>query len=175
MADPITIAMIASTAMAAVGAISAGNAAKAQADSQAQAATYNATMAQQNADTALQASNANEEAQRRKSAIDLGHMRAGLAENGIGLDSGTATDLTEQSAMNAELDALNIRYSGKQQARDYTAQAALGTQSAAASLAAGKAAQTSGYLTAGAQALNGYGRYAGYQAQIKNPSAPRYP
>ena len=174
MADPITIAMVASTAMAAVGAISAGNAAKAQADSQAQAATYNATMAQQNADTALQAANANEDAQRRKSAVEMGHMRAGMAENGIGLDSGTATDLTEQSALNAEMDALNIRYQGKQQARDYQAQAALGTQSAAAARANGQAAQTAGYLTAGATALSGYGKYSGYQARLKNPSAPAY-
>lgn len=175
MADPITIAMVASTAMAAVGAISAGNAAAAQGQAQANAANYNATMAEQNASTAQAAASANEDAARRKSAHQMGQLRAGLAENGIGLDSGTATDLTEESAMNAELDALNIRYQGAQQARDYKAQAALGVQSAASSLAAGKAAQTAGYLTAGSQALSGYGKYAGYQAQIKNPSAPRYP
>lgn len=145
--------------VSAVGAIAQGNAQKAQADSQAEAAQYNATIANQNADTALQAGNANEEAQRRKSAAELGQQRAGMAENGIGLDSGTATDLTESSAMNAELDALNARYNGQVQARDYKAQAALGQQQASSSRAAGQAAQTSGYLTAGASALSSYGRY----------------
>lgn len=171
MAFAIPAMMIASAAISAVGAIQQGNAAKAQADSQAQAAQYNATMAAQNADTAQQAANANEEAQRRKSAGDMGRMRAGLAENGIGFDSGTATDLTESSAMNAELDALNIRYQGKQQARDYKAQAAMGTQQAAAYNAAGNAAQTAGYLSAGASALSSYGRYSNYQARLKNPTA----
>ena len=175
MSGATTAVLIASTAVAAAGAIAQGNAAKASAQSQANAATYNAAMADQNADTAMQAASANEEAQRRKSAGEMGRLRAGMAENGIGLDSGTATDLTEQSAMNSELDALNIRYQGKQQARDYKAQAALGQQSASAALAAGKAAQTAGYLTAGATALSGYGKYSGYQSRLKNPSAPGYP
>lgn len=143
-----------------MGAILQGNAQKAQADSQAHAAQYNAIMASQNADTAQQAANANEEAQRRKSAGDMGRTRAGLAENGIGLDSGTATDLTESNAMNAELDALNIRYQGKQAARDYKAQAALGKNQASAYTTAGKAAQTAGYLTAGASALTTYNKYS---------------
>ena len=122
--DPITL-LIASTAVTAVGSIAQGNAAAAQAEGQANAARYNAQVNENNAQTALQAGNANEEAQRRKSAQQLGQQRAGLAENGIGLDSGTATDLTEQSAMNAELDALNIRYQGKTQAQAYRSGAAL--------------------------------------------------
>lgn len=172
MADPISWAMIASTAVTAVSAISQGNAAAAQAQSQANAANYNAVMAEQNASSAMAAASANEDAKRRQSAHQMGQLRAGLAENGIGLNSGTAGDLTEEAAMNAELDALNIRYQGQQQARDYKAQAALGVQQAQQANANASAARTSGYLTAGASALQGYGRYAGYQAQLKNPSAP---
>lgn len=168
MADPISWAMIAGTAVSAVSAVSQGMAANAQAQSQANAAQYNATIAEQNASSALAAASANEDAQRRKTAGEMGRLRAGLAENGIGLDSGTATDLTEQSAMNAELDALNIRYGGQQQARAYKTQAALDVQQAQASKASGQAAMTAGFLTAGASALNGYGRYAGYQAQLKS-------
>jgi hypothetical protein len=169
--DPITAIAIGS-AISAVGAISSAKAQSQQMQSQADAANYNAIVANQNAETALQAGSANEEAQRRKSAIDMGHMRAGLAENGIGLDSGTATDLTEQSALSAEMDALNIRYQGQTQAQAYKTQSALDVQSAQQAKANASSAMTSGYLTAGATALSGYGRYSNYQARIKNPSTP---
>lgn len=171
MADPITIMMF-SAAMSGVTAIASGNAAAAQAESQANAANYNAIMAEQNASTARQAANVNEEAMRRKTAHQMGQLRAGLAENGVGLNSGTAGDLTAESAMNAELDALNIRYSGATQARDYQAQAALGLQQAEQARNNAATARTSGYLTAGASALQGYGKYVGYEAQRKNPLAP---
>lgn len=174
MADPISMLMIASTAVSAVGAIAQGGAQAASQESAANAANYNAAVASQNADTALQAANANEDAQRRKSAVEMGHTRAALAESGIGLDSGTATDLTEQSALNAELDALNIRYSGQQQANAYKSQSALDLQQAEQDKANASASMTSGYLTAGASALSGFGKYSGYMARVKNPSAPQW-
>jgi hypothetical protein len=152
-----------------LGAIMSARAASAQAQSQAQAQDYNAIIAKQNADSALAAASANEDAQRRKSAHEMGRLRAGLAENGIGLDSGTAGDLTAESAMNAELDALNIRYAGQQQARGYSAQAALDTASAAQSRANAKSAMTAGYLTAGASALSAYGSYVGGKSRIQSP------
>ena len=170
--DPITL-LIASTAVTAVGSIAQGNAAAAQAEGQANAARYNAQINENNAQTALQAGNANEEAQRRKSAQQLGQQRAGLAENGIGLDSGTATDLTEQSAMNAELDALNIRYQGKTQAQAYRSGAALDRAQADQAMANASSARTSGYLTAGASALSAYGKYSNYNARLKNPLTPQ--
>ena len=163
--DPMTIMMVA-TAVTAVGSIASGNAAAAQQESAANAANYNAQVNENNAQTALQSANANEEAQRRKSAQQLGQQRAGLAENGIGLDSGTATDLTEQSAMNAEMDALNIRYQGKTQAQAYKSGAALDRMQASQAMSNASAARTSGYLTAGASALSGYGRYSGQSARL---------
>jgi hypothetical protein len=166
--------MIGSAAMSAVGAISQGEAQAQQQESAANAARYNAIIADQNAQTAQQAANANEEASRRKSAGDMGRLRASMAENGIGLDSGTATDLTENSSMNAELDALNIRYQGQQQARDYKSQAALGRAQAQQADNNASASRTAGYLTAGASALSSYGRYSNYQARVKNPQTPVY-
>jgi enterochelin esterase-like enzyme len=170
--EPVEWAMLASATMAAVGSISQANATKQQMNSQADAANYNAIVANQNADTALQASSANEEAQRRKSAMALGQQRAGLAESGIGLESGTATELTEQSALKAEMDAVIIRYPGQTQAQAYNTQTALDIQTAQQAKANASAAMTSGYLTAGSQALSGYGKYSNYQARIKNPSIP---
>lgn len=170
--DPITAVAIGS-AISAVGAISQAKATQQQMNSQADAANYNAIVANQNADTALQASSANEEAQRRKSAVAMGTQRAGLAESGIGLNSGTATDLTEQSALNAEMDALNIRYAGQTQAQAYKTQSALDVQAAQQAKANASSAMTSGYLTAGATALSGYGKYSNYQSRIKNPNIPQ--
>ena len=169
--DPITL-MAVSAGVSAIGAIAQGQAAAAQAQSQANAANYNAQVNENNAQTALQAANANEDAQRRKSAGDMGRLRAGMAENGIGLDSGTATDLTEQSAMNAEMDALNIRYQGATQSQAYKSGAALDRMQAQQASANASAAQTSGFLTAGASALGAYGKYSNYSARLKNPSIP---
>ncbi|CAB4122032.1 hypothetical protein UFOVP16_43 [uncultured Caudovirales phage] len=166
MSGATTAILIASTAVSAVGAIAAGNAQAASAKSAANAAQYNATIAEQNAQTALQASSANEDAQRRKSAVEMGRLRASLAENGVGFDSGSGMDLVTQSDMNAELDALNIRYGGQQQARAYRSQSALDTASAEQARLNASAASTGGYLSAGASALTGYGKYYSYSTGL---------
>lgn len=147
--------------MSMIADIYSGYAQAANYKSQANAANYNATIAEQNAESAASAGSANEEAQRRKSAVEMGRLRAGMAENGIGLDSGTATDITEQSAMNAELDALNVRYQGQVQARDYKAQGALGRMSAQQARNNASTAVTSGYLNGAAKALTAGMQYAG--------------
>lgn len=165
----MTYAAVASAAMGAVSMIVQGNAAAAQQESAANAANYNAAVAGQNAQSAIQAANANEEAQRRKAAGDQGRLRAGMAENGIGLDSGTASDLTEQSSMNAELDALNIRYQGATQAQAYRSQGKLDTMQADQASSNAGAAMTSGFIGAGASALSAYGKYAGMQSKVKSP------
>ena len=138
-----------------------GFAKAAQYRGEANAAEYNAAVAAQDADTALQAGNANEEAQRRKSAVEMGRLRAGMAESGIGLNSGTASDLVEQSAMNAELDALNTRYQGTMQARGYKAQSALNKQQAAMARNNATSAIVSGFMNAGARALTAGAKYSG--------------
>jgi hypothetical protein len=107
--EPMSWMAIAGAAMSAVSSISQASAASAAAKSAAQASDYNAAIAAQNAQTASEQGNANEEAQRRKARMVMGAQRAALAEAGIGSD-GTASDLVEQSAVNAEMDALNIRY-----------------------------------------------------------------
>lgn len=89
------------------------------------AADYSAKVEKVNAQNILSQAAANEDAQRRKSAVQMGQQRAALAESGISLSSGTGLDLTNESAINAERDALNIRYSGKLNADNAFAQAGL--------------------------------------------------
>lgn len=156
---------IASAAVGAISSISQGNAAAAAARSQAQALDYNAAVERQNAQIALQQGNANEEAQRRQARRVLGAQRAGLTE--AGLSGGTAGDLVSQSAADAELDALNIRYGAQLQATGHLNSATLDQQQARQARKNASAAQTAGYIGAGAAALSGYGGYLNSQARIK--------
>lgn len=60
---------------------------------------------------ANQQSVADEEATRRRARQILGMQRAAIAESGLGYE-GSAGLIAQQSAANAELDALNTRYNG---------------------------------------------------------------
>lgn len=163
---------IASGVVGAIGAIQQGNAAAASENSAAQAARYNAEMDRQRAVMALQQGNAQEEASRRESRAKMGNLRAGLAENGIGLDSGTGADLVQESSLNSELDALNIRYNAQINARGYNEQAKLNDYSAEAARGRAKTARTAGFLGAAGSILTGAGGY--YQGvQADRMSAAR--
>jgi hypothetical protein len=167
--EPMSWMAIAGAAMSAVSSISQASAASAAAKSAAQASDYNAAIAAQNAQTASEQGNANEEAQRRKARMVMGAQRAALAEAGIGSD-GTASDLVEQSAVNAEMDALNIRYGAQLQSTGFLNQSALDMQQAENQRKQASRATTAGYLNAGASALSGYGGYLQGQAKIKAAS-----
>lgn len=128
------------------------------AQAQRKAATYNSRVAANQATIAAQQANVNEDAQRRRAAMALGREAAGAAESG-GL-SGTNLDTFQQSATNAELDALNIRYQGKLGVQSATEQQNLDDMNA-------QAANEDGYLNAGAAALSSYGNYQ--RGQAKTP------
>lgn len=131
----------------------------------AQVNDYNAKVSEQNASNAYLAASANEEAQRRKDAMTQGSQIASLAENGIDITSGTGRDLVNQSSINSELNALNIRYQGVTQARQYEQQAVLDRYGANTYRVNASNALTAGYLGAGSKALSGYSRYT-------NPGRP---
>ena len=115
--DPVSATLlIASTAATAAGSIAQGNAAAA-------AANANATVSAQNRDIALQQAGAREDAQRRRAHYALGSQAAAIAESGVDPGSGSAARAIAESATNAELDALNVRYEGLMQARGYDTQA----------------------------------------------------
>lgn len=106
-----------SAAVGAVGAIQQGQQARVTAD-------YNAKQEEVSADVARRNAAAREDAQRREARKFLGRQRAAIAESGTGF-GGSATDIMIESAMDAELDALNIRYQGDLEARGLTEQAKL--------------------------------------------------
>ncbi len=83
---------------------------------------------------------ADEEASRRASRYQLGEQAAALAQAGIG-SGGTAELVVKDSALAAEMDALNYRYRGIQQGRALKSQA--------------KAIRRNAFLAAGTQLLSG--------------------
>lgn len=153
-------------AVSAVGALKSAQAQSAQADASANAATYNALADQSRATAALQQGNANEESQRRQAALALGNQNAAMAQSGVDLASGSALDLYKQSATNAELDALNIRYGSQLQAQGLQSQSTLDQAQATQDQRNASTAMTAGYLNAGAAALSSYGNYSTRQAQL---------
>lgn len=159
MADPVSWLAIGSAVFGAAGAISSANANSANQKAAADAANYNATVDAQKADTVLQQSSVTQEQQRRKSAIYLGSQRAAVGESGIGLSEGSGFDITQQSAINSELDALNIQYEGNLNSRSMKQQGTLDVAAANNANANASSIKQAGYVSAGASILSGVGGY----------------
>lgn len=129
-ASEAAVASAASTASTATYVSAAATAASAAASYQSSrnqqaSAEFNAGMSESNAQTTSMQAGAAEEAQRRKSNLVLGEQRAAFAQSGVDPSSGSGLLVQQQSATNAELDALNIRYQGLMQSRGLLAQAGL--------------------------------------------------
>ena len=121
---------IAGTAASVIGAIQGGKA--------------EASSAQFNADSARQEAASREAAQRTAAHRQLGAIRAGVSKSGATME-GTPLAVLSESAANAEIDALNTRYSGQREAALYEAR--------------GRNAKTAGYMRAGTSLLSSAGRY----------------
>lgn len=103
-----------------------------------------AKAAQYNADTARAEAQSRETAQRTAAQRQLGSIRAGVSKSGATM-AGTPLAVLSESASNAEIDALNTRYSGQREASLYEAR--------------GRNAKTAGYLRAGTSLLSSAGKY----------------
>ena len=121
---------IAGTAASVIGAIQGGKAEN--------------SSAQFNADSARQEAASREAAQRTAAQRQLGSIRAGVSKSGATME-GTPLAVLSESAANAEIDALNTRYSGQREAALYEAR--------------GRNAKTAGYMRAGTSLLSSAGKY----------------
>lgn len=101
-AEIMLIAQIGSAVIGAVGA-------KQQAESQANIAEYNAALSRQQG-------LAEEERRRRESAVRIGALKAAVGKSGVTME-GTPLLVLAQSAAEAEVDALNARWSANQSAQ----------------------------------------------------------
>lgn len=141
-ADPISLAMLAATAVSAVGSIKGGNA-------EYKAGMYEAAADEENArfselDGAYEESKIRRE-ERQTSGDAIAAMGAG---GGVQLGTGSALELLRENAYNSEFDALSARYTAATQARNYRLDAV--RQRAGA-----RQARTAGFMRAGAQILQG--------------------
>lgn len=102
---------MAAEAVGALGAINEGKAGKLAGD-------YNAQVAENNAVYSRQQATEEERRSRSLARKAIGEMRAGYGASGITLQ-GSAMDVLEESAFNAELDALTIRAGGEAKAAAY--------------------------------------------------------
>lgn len=157
-----TVALAASAAVSAAGAIRSSQAQAATSKSAADAARYNAQTNMQNATAAETAASANELALRRQNDQRMGAIRAQAAESG-GF-TGTNLEVLNQSATNMELDALNTRYRGQMQARGMLAAANLDEFQAKAADMNASSAITGGYIGAAASALGSASNYYNYRS-----------
>lgn len=119
---PGTLAIIGTVAKVGSGifsGIASGNAA----NYQAQVASNNRTIAQQNAGYSAAASSVRTEEQGEKSAAQLGHVRTGLATNNIDVNSGSAADVQTSQRRIGALDTASVAGQGARQVYGYETQA----------------------------------------------------
>src|ERR1035437_3306157 len=107
----------------AIGAYTGGQATAQATNYQAAIARNNQTVAEQNAQYDITSGNAQEQAQRQKTAQIIGMQRSGMAANGVDIGSGTPARIQESQAATGELDALTIRNNAARQAYNYRTQA----------------------------------------------------
>lgn len=142
--------------ISAYGAIQQGQAQAAAANQQADIEKQNEKLLRDQARVARQQAGAEEESQRRQARQLLSSQRAAIGQSGIGY-GGTAGLLMEDSAMQAELDALNIRYGGEMQASNILNQAGQAGQSASILRDNARQAKRSALIGAGTSLLGSYG------------------
>lgn len=149
MAMVAIAATVASAAISAVGAVRSAQA-------QSAAADYNSKVASLNAQAATQQGEAAAEAQQRDSQRRIGTALASFGAAGVETDTGSPADVLSQSARDAALDNLTIKYNAKMRAMGYQMQSNLDSTNASNSASAGVLSGTAALLSGGSSAYRMY-------------------
>lgn len=149
-----------STAASVAGSIQQGRAAKQQADYQAAVARNNQIIAQRKADDARERGRLAELQKRRETAQLIGRQRAGAAARGVEVDSGSAVDITADTAAFGELDALTIRSNAEREALGFEAEANQFEAEGQLRRLSGRNQRTGSYFAAGGTLLSGGSKVA---------------
>ena len=118
-----------------------------------QMAQYNAKVAQRQAQAAKMQAQFEEDRLRDKAARTMGSARAAYGKSGV-LMEGSPLDVMAQSATDAEMDALALRWGGNLRANNYRAQARMDESE-------GNAALWGGFARAGTSLLTGASKWGG--------------
>ncbi len=132
-----------STFVQAAGAFEKGNASAASAQFNQRISNYNATVTTQEGQIV-------EQQVRQAGARSIGQMRANIGASGLSSD-GSALDILQESAYNAEMDALNTRYNYATKAQAYRMGGELQGMEA-------KNDKTAGINNAASILMSGYGK-----------------
>ena len=124
MTDPVsaTVIAIASTVLTTVGQVKQSAATEAQAKYQMQVANNNKILTERYARDAEARGQAAVQRQQIQTKQLRGRQRAALAANGVQLDEGSALDITSDTLMIGELDALTIRSNAAREALGFRQQ-----------------------------------------------------
>lgn len=152
MAAAIPALMIGGAMISAVGAVSAAKA-------QSQAASYNATIAGQNAQVALDQASADVAMQRKQAAQTHDSLIATTGASGVTME-GSPSDVLAMSVTNAALDEATLKYRERLKATGFFNEQQLDE-------VAGKTATQQGYMTAASSLLTGAGA-AGHSYVLAN-------
>lgn len=148
---------LASAAVAAAGAVYS-------ADAQRKAAHTNADIAANNALMSEQQGEAQSQMQQRQARLRMGDAVAQYGANGVSTDAGSAVDVLRNSAANAELDRLTIKYNGGVRSWGYGNEGMLDNMQA-------RNATTAGNMQAGSDILQGISSAYGYQGRMGTQGA----
>jgi hypothetical protein len=162
----LAIAAIASVFSAGVAAYSAYS----QGQAQANMAEYNALIARQNADLALQKeelqkiqTRITEKKQREQTQRLLATQRSLYGKAGVTFE-GTPLLVMSETAAEGEIDALAIRYAGSIEEANIIAEQSAYRQDARLARMRGSAAKLAGNIGAGTALLTGLSQFAKYKA-----------
>ena len=131
-----------------------------QGATEAASRSYNAEAMKLEAGAALQQADAAEEAKRRSSREFFGRQRAAIAQSGLGV-GGSVLDVVADSELNAELDALNIRYEGATRATSLRNQSAIESMLGKAAKKQGRIGAVASLLSAPSSYYSSYSKMVG--------------
>jgi hypothetical protein len=163
MCDPISLGIaavslgVAGLGTSVYGAVSQGEAQKEQGDAQRRAMEANAAAQRESARSAQNVGAVQAAEQKQKTRQLISQQVVAGAASGINPLTGTAGQLSEETAQMGELDALRIMNNAQRQAWGYQTQASIDEFSGSQAAAAGGRAQTAGYIGAGGSLLSGLG------------------
>lgn len=157
--DPVTIALVAATAGAAVQGVSSLQQGRFAAKAARQSAQFSQELGERNAIAAEQQAGAEEARVRRDSQRRLGALRARFGASGFTF-AGSPLEVLADQAMEAEEDALLVRHGGRTAAQQARLQGAVGFQrgqlSASIATQEANAAATGSFIQAGTSLLGAF-------------------
>lgn len=179
-------AAVAGTATTVYGSVQQASAAQASAKYQSEVAASNQETALKNASFAAASGEEKAAIQEQKTRAQLGEILTTQGSSGVDINSPTAKAVRTSQTEIGGLDAQTIRSNAAREAYGYQTQSTNFENAAAADIAEGDNAETSGYINAGTGLLKGAGnaslnyasimnRSSGLGSEYSSPIGPTYP